>query len=69
MSGPVVSTNGQFTATFTGYPGQVFAVESSPNFTTWTEIVRLTNTTGTLVFSQTFATNALGLFCRTRRIP
>lgn len=69
MSGPVVSTNGQFTATFTGYPGQVFAVECSPNFTTWTEIVRLTNTTGTLVFSQTFSTNAVGQFYRTRLIP
>ena len=69
MSGPVVSTNGQFTATFTGYPGQVFAVECSPNFTTWTQVVRLTNTTGTLVFSQPFSTNALGQFYRTRLIP
>ncbi len=69
MTTPVVSTNGQFTATFTGYPGQVFAVECTSNFINWTELVRLTNTTGTLVYSQSFATNTAGRFYRTRLIP
>ena len=69
MANPVLSTNGQFSATFIGYPGQVFAVECSPNFTSWTQLVRLTNTTGTLNFSQPIPTNSVGQFYRTRLIP
>ena len=69
MANPVLGTNGQFSATFIGFPGQVFAVECSPNFSTWTELVRLTNTTGTLNFSQPVPTNTVGQFYRTRLIP
>ena len=69
MANPVISTNGQFSATFIGFPGQVFAVECSPNFSTWTELVRLTNTTGTLNFSHPIPTNSVGQFYRTRLIP
>jgi hypothetical protein len=69
MANPVISTNGQFSATFIGFPGQVFAVECSPNFSTWTELVRLTNTTGTLNFSQSIPTTSVGQFYRTRLIP
>ena len=69
MSGPVLGPNGLFTATFIGYPGHVFAVECSPNLSTWTQILRLTNTTGTLIFSEPISTNGLGQFYRTRLIP
>ncbi len=69
MANPIISTNGQFSATFIGFPGQVFAVECSPNFSTWTELVRLTNTTGTLNFSQSIPTTSVGQFYRTRLIP
>ena len=69
MANPVLGTNGQFSATFIGFPGQVFAVECSPNFSIWTPLVRLTNTTGTLNFSQPIPTNSVGQFYRTRLIP
>ena len=69
MANPVLGSNGQFSATFIGFPGQVFAVECSPNFSIWTPLVRLTNTTGTLNFSQPIPTNSVGQFYRTRLIP
>lgn len=69
MQNPVLSTNGQFSATFIGFPGQVFALERSSNFIQWTEVVRLTNTTGTLNFSQAIPPTPGGQFFRTRLIP
>lgn len=69
MQDPVLGTNGQFSATFIGFPGQVFALERSSNFIQWTEVVRLTNTTGTLNFSQSIPSNPGGQFFRTRLIP
>jgi len=68
MANPVLGSNGQFSATFIGFPGQVFALESSASFSIWTQLFRLTNTTGTLNFSQPIPTNSLSQFFRTRLI-
>lgn len=69
MANTVLGTNGSFSATFIGFPGQIFAVECSPNFINWTQIARLTNTTGTLNYSQPIPSTPGGQFYRTRLIP
>ncbi len=69
MSEVTVGAGGQFQATFIGAAGQVFAVESSTNLVNWTQLSRLTNTTGTLNFSLPIPPGNPGQFFRTRLIP
>lgn len=69
MGNVTVGSGGQFTATFVGTPGQIFAVESSTNLVQWTQLSRLTNTTGTLPFALPIPPGSNGRFFRTRLIP
>ena len=66
MLNSTLSNNGLFQTDFVGYPGQRFDVEYSINLSNWFRLVTLTNTTGTLSFSQPIPTNSPPRFYRTR---
>jgi len=51
MVAPAVNASRQFQITFQGKPGQRFSVEASTNLPAWFPLATLTNTTGTLPFT------------------
>jgi hypothetical protein len=60
---PTVTTNKQFQVTFLGKAGQRFSVEASTNLPFWFPLTTLTNTTGTLPFTDpTSATGPLRFY-------
>ena len=64
-----LGTNNHFNLTFTGKIGQPFRVDASTNLPAWFLIARLTNTTGTLEYTD--PTPAIGprRFYRTALLP
>lgn len=65
LTAPQRDMNGLFHATVRGKPGQRFTVEFSSNLSAWAPLLTLTNTTGTLDFSDTNAPAAAVRFYRT----
>ncbi len=58
----------QFLADFIGAAGRNYMVECSTNLVNWTNLLTLTNTTGTLVFSNSIPPDG-NLFYRSRLLP
>jgi len=58
----------QFQADFVGAAGRDYLVECSSNLVNWTDLLTLTNTTGTLVFSNSIPPEG-NLFYRSRLLP
>ncbi len=65
-SGTTFTAPGQFTLSFSGDLGAIFAVESSTNLVNWTQVGTVTNTTGSALFNDNSAGSSPYKFYRLR---
>jgi len=66
---PTVTASRQFQVTFQGKAGQAFSVEASTNLPVWFPLVTLTNTTGTLLFTDPTPATGPRRFYRSLLVP
>jgi len=66
---PVKLADGSYRVTLTGTSNRTYAIELSTNLTSWTNVLVLTNTTGTNIFTNTPAANASRGYLRARQTP
>jgi hypothetical protein len=68
LSSPQYPPVGHFQCTVSGPQGQTVEILASSNLATWTSLTNLTNTTGTILFSDP-ATNFVHRFYRACQLP
>jgi hypothetical protein len=65
---PRIGSSGLFELTLSGDSNRVYSIDASPDFTNWTSVGLLTNTTGTVQWTDTNAISGLR-FYRGRLVP
>ena len=69
LGAPVKLVSGDYSLTLTGPSGRAYAIELSTNLLSWTNVLMLTNTTGTNIFTNPPAPNSPKGFYRARQTP